>query len=307
MSQLIDRFITTQAKLYSLIRQVCLQGLPNAQDIAEQIIKSGELVSFLKDETFIKQDDTDQFVYFLLAGEVKLVVNGSTLPYGRKDGETVGELSAVQYAHKRLASVTALEDIVAIKLNYTDFNFIFESNPLMFKNLFVDCAKRIQQRNTLIRISNPKPVLFLISSAESIPIIDQLLLELRHSDIDVVRWYAPSTFNAGSFTLDALDIQLSKADFALAIAAPEDVMTKRKATGVAPRDNVLFELGFFMGELGRERAFLALEKDKPIMLPTDLNGLTTLNYTWNKETPDLVHLAIELKGIIARVKSRRHM
>ena len=70
---------------------------------------------------------------------------------------------------------------------------------------------------------------------------------------------------------------------------------------------VLFELGFFMGELGRERAFLALEKDKPIMLPTDLNGLTTLNYTWNKETPDLVHLAIELKGIIARVKSRRHM
>ena len=310
MSQLIDRFITTQAKLYSLIRQVCLQGLPNAQDIAEQIIKSGELVSFLKDETFIKQDDTDQFVYFLLAGEVGLVVNGSTLPYGRKEGETVGELSAVQHIHKRLASVTALDDIVAIQMSYYDFNIILGTHPLMFKNLFVDSAKRLQQRNTLIRASNPKPVLFLISSVESIPIIDELLLELRYSDIDVVPWNAKSTFTAGSFTLDGLDIQLSKADFALAIAAPEDVMTKRKATGVAPRDNVLFELGFFMGTLSRERAFLALEKDKPIILPTDLNGLTPLTYTWDKDAgkdPDIKHLAIELKRIIAKVKSRRHM
>ena len=84
-----------------MIRQTCLQGLDNSQDIAKKIIEKGKLVSLTKGNTFIKQGDTDQIVYFLLAGEVGLVVNGSTLPYGRKEGETVGELSAVQHIHKR--------------------------------------------------------------------------------------------------------------------------------------------------------------------------------------------------------------
>jgi predicted nucleotide-binding protein len=45
-----------------------------------------------------------------------------------------------------------------------------------------------------------------------------------------------------------------------------------------PRDNVIFELGFFMGRLGRERAILMEPRDKKVKLPSDLAGITTIGY-----------------------------
>jgi predicted nucleotide-binding protein len=39
-------------------------------------------------------------------------------------------------------------------------------------------------------------------------------------------------------------------DFAIAIAQPDDVTKTRGKRKNTPRDNVIFELGFFMGRLG---------------------------------------------------------
>ncbi len=41
----------------------------------------------------------------------------------------------------------------------------------------------------------------------------------------------------------------------------------------SPRDNVLFELGLFMGALGREHTFIVHCHDEQLDLPSDLAGV----------------------------------
>ncbi len=60
------------------------------------------------------------------------------------------------------------------------------------------------------------------------------------------------------------------------ILTPDDLVLMRgEATKVA-RDNVLFELGLFMGALGRDRTFIVCEES--VTLPSDLAGITPAVY-----------------------------
>jgi predicted nucleotide-binding protein len=45
-----------------------------------------------------------------------------------------------------------------------------------------------------------------------------------------------------------------------------------------PRDNLIFELGLFTGTLGRAKTFLVKCRDEDIELPSDLLGVTTVEY-----------------------------
>ena len=44
---------------------------------------------------------------------------------------------------------------------------------------------------------------------------------------------------------------LDQFDFAVMILSPDDMTESRDQSYASPRDNVLFELGLFMGRLGR--------------------------------------------------------
>ncbi|MNP56625.1 putative nucleotide-binding protein containing TIR-like domain protein [compost metagenome] len=55
-------------------------------------------------------------------------------------------------------------------------------------------------------------------------------------------------------------------------------MTSRGQSQGAPRDNVIFELGMFVGRLGRMRSILVEPRGDEVRLPSDLKGLTTITY-----------------------------
>jgi CRP/FNR family transcriptional regulator, cyclic AMP receptor protein len=56
-------------------------------------------------------------------------------------------------------------------------------------------------------------------------------------------------------------------------------VTSRDKEQVAPRDNVVFELGLFMGCLDRSRVFLIKENGRDVKIPTDLLGITPITFT----------------------------
>jgi len=96
--------------------------------------------------------------------------------------------------------------------------------------------------------------------------------------------WTDGVFRATSYTLQTLEDEVDRADFAIAIAHPDDVTTDERKTTEwpSPRDNVVFELGLFMGRLGRSRALLMEPRGEKLKLPSDLAGVTTITYRFEE-------------------------
>jgi Predicted nucleotide-binding protein containing TIR-like domain len=73
---------------------------------------------------------------------------------------------------------------------------------------------------------------------------------------------------------------LRQFDFAVFVFHPEDAVNIRGDDKLAVRDNVLFELGLFMGKLGRERNFFVQPVGSKLSmhLPSDLSGINPAEY-----------------------------
>jgi hypothetical protein len=82
-----------------------------------------------------------------------------------------------------------------------------------------------------------------------------------------------------SNTLDGLLHTLETSDFGIFVFSPEDLVTIRNQQSLATRDNVVFELGLFIGRLGKKRSFFVLPRDQEnFRLPTDLIGVTPATF-----------------------------
>lgn len=87
------------------------------------------------------------------------------------------------------------------------------------------------------------------------------------------------TFGLSAGTLESLVSALHRFDFAvLVVDADDDTAVSRGSSKIVPRDNVVFELGLFMGALGRERTFMVFDRTRPPDLPSDLAGVTAATY-----------------------------
>jgi CRP/FNR family transcriptional regulator, cyclic AMP receptor protein len=95
-----------------------LQSLPGPS--LDWLSESVEEVSFEPGESFIVQGYTDRDCYFLISGEVEVVMNGQTMGTVGP-GEVEGEM-ALLYRRARGATTTALETVHALVLRAADFD-----------------------------------------------------------------------------------------------------------------------------------------------------------------------------------------
>ncbi|WP_163836826.1 TIR domain-containing protein [Spartinivicinus ruber] len=130
-----------------------------------------------------------------------------------------------------------------------------------------------------------KPRLFIASSVESLDVAEAVNVNLDH-DLEVTIW-KNGTFRLSSSTIDDLVKKSSTVDFALFIFTPDDIATIRDAQEHVVRDNVLFELGLFIGAIGKERSFILKPRNVEMHLPTDLLGITAADYEANRSDGDL--------------------
>lgn len=87
-------------------------------------------------------------------------------------------------------------------------------------------------------------------------------------------------FGLGNTFIESLINALPRFDFAVLVLTPDDLVTSRDVESFGPRDNVLFELGLFMGRLGRLRTFIVHQSVADLKIPSDLSGVATATYEW---------------------------
>jgi predicted nucleotide-binding protein len=198
----------------------------------------------------------------------------------RNAGQHVGEMAAIEPAQKRSATVVAHDKVVALKLTNAAFMSLGKTYPQIWLPIARELSRRLYQRNELIAPPNEYPKLFIISSAEALGVAREVQAQLDRDVFSTV--WPDGVFFAGGYPLEALEKAVSESDFAVAIAQPDDVVESRGTTQPTLRDNVLFELGLFMGKLSRHRAILLHPRVTALKLPSDLQGLTLLSYTPGK-------------------------
>ena len=101
-------------------------------------------------------------------------------------------------------------------------------------------------------------------------------------DAEVTLWNE-GFFGLGKTFIETLVNSLPRFDFAVLVLTPDDLVNSREVESLGPRDNVLFELGLFMGRLGRSRTFILHQATSKLKIPSDLSGMTTATYEWPRE------------------------
>lgn len=293
-----DRFHDRDQVIAALKEQAVVLG---DQDIASAIADQGELASFAPGQILIEQGKSDRDIYFLLSGETRILINKVRM-HCRGPGVTVGEMSAINAKVPRSATIEAEGEIVAWKLGHEQLANIAENHPILWRRLAVDLAGRLEQRNHYVNRANLKPKIFIMCSAEALPIAKAIRVGLRFVSDDIELWSDDQLFETGNYPLVDLERIVGECDFAIALAEPDDIVRSRDRREKTVRDNVIFELGFFMSRLGRGRTMLLVPKGEDVKLPSDFKGLSPIEYNKRDETKLPVTLGPAIDQIEARIK-----
>jgi hypothetical protein len=125
-------------------------------------------------------------------------------------------------------------------------------------------------------MSGPKPTVFIGSSSEGLHVAHTFQVALEASGTCEATVWDQDVFEVSAYTMTGLLQAAQQYDFAALVATGDDITESRGITGVAPRDNVVFELGLFMGALGHERVMILCPAEPQIRLPSDVAGITRL-------------------------------
>lgn len=132
-----------------------------------------------------------------------------------------------------------------------------------------------------------RPRIFVGSSSENLNLAYAVQESFGH-DYEITVW-TQSIFGVSQYNLEGLLVALEKADFGVFLFAPDDVSQIRGVQASTVRDNVVFELGLFIGKLGRERCFIIIPNGAAdLRLPTDILGLNTANFDSNRQDKNVV-------------------
>lgn len=269
------------------------------EDLAGEFAKVGILEEFTSGETFITQGASDNDLYLIISGKAAVMVNGRKVNE-RRGGQHVGEMALIDPAAHRSASLVAETETVTLRVQETAFTKIANTNPRVWRSIAVELADRLRQRNDFVRAPNDKPHIFIGSSGEALPVARALRKMLEAPEV-VVKLWTDGVFDASEASMESLEKTAQLMDFAVLVFNADDKVFSREHESDAPRDNVIFELGLFMGALGRNRTFMVVPKGVDLKIPSDLLGITQLRF--DDGTPDtledrLLPVSEELRHIV---------
>jgi Predicted nucleotide-binding protein containing TIR-like domain len=131
-----------------------------------------------------------------------------------------------------------------------------------------------------------KPRVFIGSSLEGLDVAYAIQQNLEH-DAEPTVW-PQGAFIPSDYVLPALEEAVGTYDFGIFVFLPDDIVEIRQERQSTVRDNVLFELGLFIGRLGRQRNFIVMPRGQTeFRMPTDLLGLIFGDYDPDRQDKNL--------------------
>lgn len=133
-----------------------------------------------------------------------------------------------------------------------------------------------------------KKRIFIGSSSEELGLANTAKAILD-KDFDVIIWndsvWDSSVFKINNNFLNDLLRASLQFDFGLLIGTTDDEVKYRGDAVMQPRDNVLFELGLFIGRLGLSKCAFVIDKELKVL--SDITGITLARFEKNN-TPSFV-------------------
>ena len=260
-----------------LIEALLAQGaIGGNRDLADALRTSGELVEFKDGDALIQQGGSEDSAFFLISGRAEVFVNHHFI--GPRESEVVGEMSAIDPVAARSATVKAKGGLVALRVPAQALKEIADSHQGLWRHFAQLVAKRLRDRAKFHLPANEKPVLFIGSSVEGLAIAREIESQFQHDPI-IVKVWTSRVFGLSGVPVDDLLRQAAASDFALFVFGPDDTITSRTVETPGPRDNVVFEMGMFIGRLGRSRVYMVHQHGATLKIPSDLLGITPITYT----------------------------
>lgn len=253
-----------------------------SEDIANSILSCSTERTFKRNDVLIRQNATDDSVYFLLQGEVEVGIAGKTRTVTRAAPMQVGEMAALNPTDARSATVRAIDEKVVVReISARDFNDIGEKFPDFLTRALVEQ----NNRNKAWKASGTESVWFerLISSknlALASAFIAALIFAVQLMFYTSV-WVAAGVFFATSAVLLFLSFWLNRTRFLLGCFTTSGLSTLAYLTNPF----------IFRVEGRTENLTGALASQPPASIPslitlvliTVIFGLATV-YSWRHES-----------------------
>src|SRR6266852_5047272 len=153
------------------------------------------------------------------------------------------------------------------------------------------------------------PAVFVGSSSEALEVAEYLQYALQSSRVAEATIWDQGFFQLSDGTLESLVKKAEDFDFAIMIVTPDTRVSARGSEHATARANVLFEIGLFIGLLGRERTFIVACEDDHVELPSDLLGATIAKYPRRNDgnlKAALMSPVIAIREAIHHLGSRDH-
>jgi CRP/FNR family cyclic AMP-dependent transcriptional regulator len=242
-------------------------------ELARDLALGGSLMEVKASSTLIEEGGQDDDVYLILAGSFNVLVNGKHAAVCGP-GDHVGEMSPLQSMSRRTATVVAAEDSVLLRLPGKQFANLGEKYPPVWRHLAKELVRRLDHRNAKITKFREHSRILVMAPEDGMEVARAVGQALEKDGVTVSVW-ADGVFRSKKYSIGRLEEELDDSDFAIAVVAPGKTAAGESEEG---RENVIFELGFFIGRLGRNRTLLLEPVKEKANLPADLNGLITLTY-----------------------------
>ncbi len=256
---------------------------------------------------FLRREDLHFDGYFVKADEIKRVSIRCTAKTSRDLADTIN-----QNMPPSVIMIVSPKGAVEWEEHSTDVtNELFKNakqalshqgaSPIKSPQL-ITTNRRVQ---AMPRTTPERPRLFVGSSREGMKIAEAIQENLDH-DMECTIW-TQGVFGLSQTSIESLEQQLQNSEFAVLVIFPDDVTESRGEKAASPRDNVIFELGLFMGILGRSHTFMIRPRYADLKMPSDLAGITVATYD-DKRSDDNLRAAVgsacsEIKRAIEKARS----